>query len=61
MSAAQQADVGKVAAAMRENGVCWKRIEDLLGLCARHLRRCMVRAEMFDRQKTRPDSAGRVG
>lgn len=41
LSAAEQADIGRVALAMREARVCWKRIEDELGMSRVQLWRCL--------------------
>lgn len=44
LSAGEQADIGRVALALRAAGVPWKTVEDELGLCERHLRRCIALA-----------------
>lgn len=50
MSAAEQAAIGKVVAAMRDSGVLWKEIVHELGMSRMHLSRCLRRARMV--QKT---------
>lgn len=45
LTAREQADLGRVVLALRDNGVCWKAIEDEFGLTRRHLWRCALMSQ----------------
>jgi transcriptional regulator with GAF, ATPase, and Fis domain len=47
LSAAEQADLGRVARAMHEAGGLWKQIAEELGLGERQMRRCARRARLM--------------
>ena len=60
LTAAEQADVGRVTRALRGAGVRWKTIERELGLCERHLRRCIGMSDFCGGMSGFGDCAGAV-